>query len=151
MHWQSLLWRCSPPDGSSLPLSVRRSFGIALCCRQAVVTTSLHFSQGNDHEWRDITLQTGGPRCAPVPLYPRPIVSPSHFGITRHNDSEHTWSIQSLLMREREREREEGGGGGGNLRGLYPRQVLYKPSLLGAKNEKTKHILICEVTVFCIL
>ena len=31
MHWQSLLWWCSPPDGSSLPLSVRRrSFGIAL-------------------------------------------------------------------------------------------------------------------------
>ena len=31
-----------------------------------------------------------------------------------------------------------------------PRQVLYKPSLLGAKNEKTKRILMCEVTVFCV-
>ena len=42
----------------------------------------------------------------------------------------------------------EGGGGGGNLRCLDPWQVLYKPSLLGAKNEKTKRILMCEVTVF---
>ena len=39
-------------------------------------------------------------------------------------------------------------GGGGNLRCLDRRQVLYKPSLLGAKNEKTKRILMCEVTVF---
>ena len=44
----------------------------------------------------------------------------------------------------------EGGGGGGNLRCLDPLQVLYKPSLLGAKNEKTKRILMCEVTVFCV-
>ena len=42
----------------------------------------------------------------------------------------------------------EGGGGGGNLKSLDPRQVLYKPSLLGAKNEKTKRILMCEVTFF---
>ena len=40
------------------------------------------------------------------------------------------------------------GGGGGNLRCLDPRHVLYKPSLVGAKNEKTKRILMCEVTVF---
>ena len=40
------------------------------------------------------------------------------------------------------------GGGGGNLRCLDPWQVLYKPSLLGAKNEKTKRILMFEVTVF---
>ena len=39
---------------------------------------------------------------------------------------------------------------GGNLRCLDPRQVLYKPSLLGAKNEKTKRISMCEVTVFCV-
>ena len=39
------------------------------------------------------------------------------------------------------------GREGGNLRCLDPRQVLYKP-LLGAKNEKTKRILTCEVTVF---
>ena len=45
----------------------------------------------------------------------------------------------------------EGGGGMGILRCLDPRQVLYKPSLLGAKNEKTKRILMCEVTVFCVL
>ena len=45
----------------------------------------------------------------------------------------------------------EGGGGGGNLRCLDPRQVLYKPSLLGAKNEKTKRTLMCEVTGFLLL
>ena len=45
----------------------------------------------------------------------------------------------------------EGGGGGGNLRCLDPRQVLYKSSLLGAKNEKTKRILMGEVTVFCLV
>ena len=38
-------------------------------------------------------------------------------------------------------------GGQGNLRCLDPRQVFYKPSLLGAKNEKTKSIMMCEVTV----
>ena len=33
-------------------------------------------------------------------------------------------------------------GGRGNLRCLDPQQVLYKPSLVGAKNEKTKRILM---------
>ena len=42
------------------------------------------------------------------------------------------------------------GGGGGSLRCLDPWQVLYKPSLVGAKNEKTKCILMGEVTVFCV-
>ena len=32
---------------------------------------------------------------------------------------------------------------------LDPQQVLYK-QLLGAKNKKTKRILMCEVTVFCV-
>ena len=44
--------------------------------------------------------------------------------------------------------RGEGGGGRGNLRCLDPRQVLYKPFLLGAKDKKTKRILMCEVTGF---
>ena len=43
-----------------------------------------------------------------------------------------------------------GEGAGEILTCLDPRQVLYKPSLLVGKNEKTKRILMCEVTVFCV-
>ena len=41
------------------------------------------------------------------------------------------------------------GWGGGNLRCLDPRQVLYKPSLVGAKNEKTKRILMWGHCFLC--
>ena len=45
-----------------------------------------------------------------------------------------------------------GGRGRGESKMFRPMAsaLQYKPSLLGAKNKKTKRILMCEVTVFCV-